>query len=96
MTDELSRIARLEEHVKSLDQRVSDLSALAITVATLNERVSHFGLDFADFRKLINQRDEDAEKERRQTIRWMIGLTVTIICALMGALTLVITSGSHP
>ena len=88
-----TRVAYLERWVRDLDSRVGAMTPMITTVATLSERVNTIREDFADFRKLIDQRDAETRQERRTFTRWAITLTVTIMAALITATAAIVSAG---
>lgn len=86
----------MEQRVTDLDGRLTALAPMITTVAQLSVHVETLRADFRDFRERINERDEETRKDRRNTTRWAITLTVTIIAALIGAIAVIATAGGHP
>lgn len=82
-----SRVARLEQKVSDLGEDVRALAPLAITVVTIENSVKQI-LDVLGDQK-------DAAKERRAQRRALWALTVAIICALIGAAAVLLSSGVH-
>lgn len=103
MTDasQESRIARVEQRVDDLDNKVSTLMPVANNVGVLTERVETLRRDLATYAnnvaKLddeIEQREKDTRKERRDARLAMWGLTATIFAALIvAAVTLLVSGG---
>lgn len=91
-----TRVARLEQRVTDLDDKVAAVMPLATDVALTKDRLESLTREFKLLVQKIDERDEDARRERRVYIRWAITLTITIICALVGALAVVLSAGGHP
>ena len=92
--DELiSRVARVEQRVSDLDTRLAAMTPMVASVVLgLVERVSVLQAAFTKLETKLELRDEREDErenataaERRAARRWMIGLTVMILCALVGA-----------
>lgn len=109
MTDVESRLARVEERIggvvgrlDGIDRRIDDIAPTLGEVATLNERVGNIQArmaelhsDFAEHRKRSEARDETDASDKRQFNRWAIGLSITILLALLSLTALVLTAGVH-
>lgn len=82
-----SRVARLEQKVADLNDDVRALAPLAVSYATLEHSVKQILEVLGD--------QKDAAKEREAQRRALWALTVAIICALIGAAAVLVSSGVH-
>lgn len=82
-----SRVARLEQKAADLAEDVKALAPLAVTMATLEHSVKQILEVLGD--------QKDAVKERQAQRRAFWALTVAIICALVGAAAVLVSSGVH-
>lgn len=97
--DEINaRVARVEQRVTDLDTRLTAMTPMVASVVQLVERVSVLQLAFTKLEGKLELRDEREEArdvatqaERRAARRWMVTMTVTIFCALVGAMAVLIT-----
>lgn len=70
--------------------------------ATLNERVKNFGDDLNDIKATLARRDQEAERERKESqqdrriaVRWAITLTITIVLGLLTLFGAILSAGGH-
>lgn len=101
MDDLQQRMARVEQKVEALDQRVNEMGPVRETVAKLGVQatylqsgVTDLRKEVAEFRQAMDTREDDARKERRTTNLALASLAVMILCALIGA-AVVILSSTH-
>ena len=97
------RLARVEQRVTDLDVRVTSLVPIATNVVQLTERVDTLRRDLAAYAASVSKLDAElagrelsTQKERRESRRAMLYLTVTILAALISAAAVILTSGAHP
>lgn len=95
-----TRLARTEQRVSDLDNRMTAMIPMTTTVIQLAERVDILRRDLAsyagDLKNLeeeITKRDAATRTERRQARYAMWSLTIMILCALIGAAAVILTSG---
>jgi hypothetical protein len=84
--------ARHDQRLRDLDRRVESLTPLLTSVVTLTVEFKNLREELSDLLKRVDKRDEDtrqrdqnAERERRVFRRWIIGLAVAFLCALITA-----------
>lgn len=93
------RIAKLEQRVEDIDKRVGDVGAVAVAVGVLTERVETIGRDLKSIGLQLTtevdtreQREKDNKRERRDIKIALWTFSVMIVCALIGAAALILTT----
>lgn len=97
-----SRLARVEQRVSDLDQRMIELANIVPTVIRMSEQVSTMHRDLgayaAELRKLddeIDNRETVSRRERREARRWMVGTAIVLIGSLVSLAGVILTHGVH-
>jgi hypothetical protein len=95
----MERVARIEQRVDDLDKRVGNVGDVAVAVGVLTERVRGVDVKLQDIVVQLSdevdsrdQRETDTRKERRDIKIALWTITVMIVCALIGAATIILTS----
>lgn len=93
------RIARLEQRVDDIDKRVGDVGAIAVNVGILTERMDSLSKDIKAISIQLtseigqrNEREKDNRKERHDIKVALWSFSVMIICALIGAAAIVLST----
>jgi hypothetical protein len=94
-----ARIARLEVRVEDLDKRTSEMGSVALAVGILTEKFESMSRDMKTIAgqltsEIISRdtREKDNKKERRDIKVALWTFTVMIVCALIGAVALILTT----
>jgi chromosome segregation ATPase len=108
MADDMeTRLARVEQRVSDLNERVIAMVPVATSVIQLTERVETLRRDLRAYAGQVSKLDDEIERrerdradtevetrrERRQTRIAIWGLAATILCALIVAAVTLLTSG---
>lgn len=99
----LSRIeadqARHDQRFSDLERRVDALTPLLTSVVTLTVEFKNLREELAGLLSRVDQRDElahrrdeNAERDRRIFRRWIIGLAVMLLVALIGAVATIVSA----
>lgn len=98
-----SRIGRLEREHAQLDERVGGLSRqmrelipLTTSLVRLEGTVGSVKEDIHELRDGIADRDKQQADERRSLRLALLGLSGTILAALIAAVVTIVASGAHP
>lgn len=95
--------ARDGQRILELETKVNSLNALSTSVITLTVEFSNMSKRLDDFMTRVDKRDrqrDEAEEEREEernrerlySRRWLVGLAVTLICALVGAAAVILSA----
>lgn len=93
IADHDKSIVRLDQRHRELERRVDALTPLLTSVVTLTVEFKNLREDLAGFMDRVERRDTDREADRLLSRRWVVGLAVALLCALIAATAAII--GGH-
>jgi|SRR3984885_9348875 len=96
-----SRIGRVEQEQARHDQRLANvegrvdaLTPLMTSVVTLTVEFKNLREDLSAFMKRVEDREEARDENRMAQKRWVIGLGVALVAALIGAVAVIVSAHS--